>query len=963
VSPAPSDGGAAASSSSSIAAAAAAAARCRVAVRVRPYLPHELAAAEGAPPAGALELSPELCHLVLRRGVWDAAPEPYTFDAVFDERASQRRVYDEFAAPVVAAALEAGTNGAVLVYGQTGGGKTHTLGRLPSAPGDAARGVAPRALEDTLGWADAQRSHGAVVSVSAQYVQVYLDAVFDLLSEEHAPVAIAEDRATGEVLLQGAACAVLACAADGEALLREGEARRVSAATRLNAASSRSHAILALTITLQPPPAPPCAAAPPAASSLEALLFPSAAAGPATPRRSKLLLVDLAGSERISRSGVAGIHAEEAKAVNLSLTALGKCVAALAAPAGTVTHVPFRDSRLTRVLRDALGGRCRASLIACVAPGRDAAQETAATLGFAARARAVTENSAPRQQHSGSARADEPDYRALCRRLAAQVDALHIAHEGAIARAAAAEAAAADAAATAAARDAGTAATHLSLLAGSGGGSGAGSPAAAEGARVAAALHAEAAAAGAGGAGAVAAARAEVVAAVVAVSAKRADAAEAAQRAAEARIRLCDAQASVLRATAEAASAAAAAAEARAAEAEARAELAEGAAAEMRAEAAAAAADGNGAAAPQTPPPPSPPRLGDDISSGGGGGEAAFDDALSALRQALQALPADGTHSGDADAAYLQEGRLWLAAHAARQRRSGMAIDAADAAPSLVSSLRAALSAAAEAAARDASALAALCAGLRCGDADARLHAAKLLANAAADEAAAALIVTRAAPLRALVDALRVHTDVGVDADAHADAAVRARRCAAGALANLAMTEAHAGALVASGAVGALCAAATGCSDAQTQRCAAGALANLCGNEAVEAPLFSEGALRVLAALAGGDNADVAAQAARGLANAARSAAGRDALRDAGAAAPLRALAASPLAAAVRLHVDAALAALAALQEAPAEAQGGDAAAHASDVGAAAAAGDDEARAAFVAQGVVRHPGSKHLLY
>jgi hypothetical protein len=312
-------------------------------VRVRPYLPHELAAAEGAPPAGALELQPELCHLVLRRGAWDAAPEPYTFDAVFDERASQRRVYDEFAAPVVAAALQAGTNGAVLVYGQTGGGKTHTLGRLPSAPGDAARGVAPRALEDTLAWADAQRALGAAVSVSAQYVQVYLDAVFDLLSEEHAPVAIAEDRATGEVLLQGAACAQLACAADGEALLREGEARRASAATRLNANSSRSHAILALTIMLTAPPqAPAASASAAAASSVEAMLFPCAS--PPAARRSKLLLVDLAGSERISRSGVAGIHAEEAKAVNLSLTALGKCVAALAAPAG-VTHVPFRDSR------------------------------------------------------------------------------------------------------------------------------------------------------------------------------------------------------------------------------------------------------------------------------------------------------------------------------------------------------------------------------------------------------------------------------------------------------------------------------------------------------------------------------------------------------------------------------------------------------------------------------------------
>jgi hypothetical protein len=121
------------------------------------------------------------------------------------------------------------------------------------------------------------------------------------------------------------------------------------------------------------------------------------------------------------------------------------------------------------------------------------------------------------------------------------------------------------------------------------------------------------------------------------------------------------------------------------------------------------------------------------------------------------------------------------------------------------------------------------------------------------------------------------------------------------------MTEAHARALVACGALGALCACADASADAQTQRCAAGALANLCGNAAVEQPLFAAGALQVLARLAAGPRADVASQAARGLGNAARSAAGRDALRAAGAAEPLRALAATQLAPGVRAHVAAAL--------------------------------------------------------
>jgi len=744
-------------------------------------------------------------------------------------------------------------------------GKTHTLGRLAEGAGDALRGVAPRALEDVLAWAEAQRGAGAACSVTAQYVQIYMDGVFDLLSDEHAPVAIAEDRATGEVLLQGAATAALRCAADGDALLRAGEARRAAAATRLNAASSRSHAVLAVTVQ---------------------------AAG----RRSKLLLVDLAGSERVARSGVQGIHLEEAKAVNLSLTALGKCVAALAAPGGPAAHVPFRDSRLTRVLRDALGGRCRSSIIACIAPGRDHAGESSATLAFASRARCMTENSAP---GASRPRGEEADYRALCRKLAAQVDALHLAHESALARAAAADAAAADATAQAAAREAAAAAGALDALSRPAGASagGAAPSAPVEALRVLAALQAEAAAEAAAerepgsSAGAVAAARAEVVAAVVAVAGKRADAAEAAQRAAEARVRLADAQASVLRASADAAAAAAEAAEARAAEAEARAELAEGAAAAVRAE---------GAAAGTRPPSPSPLPLSPDATT-------AFYDALAALRDEVATLPRDAGQGDDVAAAV--EGRIWLAVQAARQRRmrdhgsgASLASDEGGAEPAPRTAVAAALSAAAvSAAGGDAGALSALCAGLRCGDADVRAHAAKLVANAAADDAAAAAMVAAGAPLRALVAALH-----GAG-EGEAEPCLRTQRCAAGALANLAMTEAHARALVACGALGALCACADASADAQTQRCAAGALANLCGNAAVEQPLFAAGALQVLARLAAGPRADVASQAARGLGNAARSAAGRDALRAAGAAEPLRALAATQLAPGVRAHVAAAL--------------------------------------------------------
>lgn len=161
---------------------------------------------------------------------------------------------------------------------------------------------------------------------------------------------------------------------------------------KMNAASSRSHAILIVTVRLRK----------------------DSSSGRPCWRTSKLLLVDLAGSERVSRSGVDGHQFEEAVAVNLSLTALGKCIQSLTDP--TPGHIPFRDNKLTRLLKDSFGGSARTSLIVCAGPTRESANETTSSLSFGTRALRV-ENSLKVRE--------EVDFQMLCRRLQAQVDVMH----------------------------------------------------------------------------------------------------------------------------------------------------------------------------------------------------------------------------------------------------------------------------------------------------------------------------------------------------------------------------------------------------------------------------------------------------------------------------------------------------------------------------------------------------------
>ncbi|XP_052211329.1 kinesin-like protein KIN-UB [Diospyros lotus] len=375
--------------------------RVRVAVRLRPRNAEELVSDVDF--ADCVELQPELKRLKLRRNNWDS--DTYEFDEVLTEFASQKRVYEVVAKPVVESVLD-GYNGTVMAYGQTGTGKTYTLGRLGEED-TADRGIMVRAMEDILAEISPQTD-----SVCVSYLQLYMETIQDLLDPANDNISIMEDPKTGDVSLPGATVVEIRDQQSFVELLCLGEAHRFAANTKLNTESSRSHAILMVHVKKSikgKDPALPSQNG--NASDMLKTLRPPIV------RKGKLVVVDLAGSERIDKSGSEGHTLEEAKSINLSLSALGKCINALAENSA---HVPIRDSKLTRLLRDSFGGTARTSLVVTIGPSPRHRGETASTIMFGQRAMKV-ENMLKIKE--------EFDYKSLSRRLDIQLDKLIAEHE------------------------------------------------------------------------------------------------------------------------------------------------------------------------------------------------------------------------------------------------------------------------------------------------------------------------------------------------------------------------------------------------------------------------------------------------------------------------------------------------------------------------------------------------------
>jgi centromeric protein E len=291
----------------------------------------------------------------------------YTVDRVFDASQSNEALYRETTMHLVRQVVEEGLNATVLAYGQTSSGKTHTMRGSLDDPG-----VIPRAAVDLIRFVQAKvDAEPFACSVMVSYMEIYNEEIRDLLAEAQISLAIGSG-ADGGVVVQGLSERAVDSVEEVMALLDKGDAVRRVGETRMNARSSRSHAIFRLTLGLD--------------------------AG----RRRELTLVDLAGSERLGKTGAEGQRQKEGAAINKSLLVLGTVISKLSNAALGATrgmHVPYRDSKLTRVLQPALGGNSKTAIICAITPAAEQTDESHNSLAFACRAKDVLNEVRPAGNH------------------------------------------------------------------------------------------------------------------------------------------------------------------------------------------------------------------------------------------------------------------------------------------------------------------------------------------------------------------------------------------------------------------------------------------------------------------------------------------------------------------------------------------------------------------------------------
>ncbi|XP_065494667.1 kinesin-like protein KIF11 [Caloenas nicobarica] len=304
-------------------------------------------------------------------GVTDkTSRKTYTFDMVFGAQAKQIDVYRSVVCPILDEVIM-GYNCTVFAYGQTGTGKTFTMEgeRSPNEEytweEDPLAGIIPRTLHQIF---EKLSENGTEFSVKVSLLEIYNEELFDLLnptSDVGERLQMFDDpRNKRGVIIKGLEEITVHNKNEVYQILERGAAKRTTAATYMNAYSSRSHSVFSITIHMKE-------------TTLD---------GEELVKIGKLNLVDLAGSENIGRSGAVDKRAREAGNINQSLLTLGRVITALVERA---PHIPYRESKLTRILQDSLGGRTKTSIIATVSPASINLEETLSTLEYAHRAKNI----------------------------------------------------------------------------------------------------------------------------------------------------------------------------------------------------------------------------------------------------------------------------------------------------------------------------------------------------------------------------------------------------------------------------------------------------------------------------------------------------------------------------------------------------------------------------------------------
>ena len=278
----------------------------------------------------------------------------FQFDYVYPMETTQRQIYDEVAFPIVDSIFQ-GYNGTIFAYGQTGCGKTFTMMGIVDNP--ELKGIIPNAFSHIFGFIKTEGESKKFL-VRCSFVEIYNEEVRDLLVNKNTKLDIREDPKKG-VFVKDLTYVTLKDTQDIQRCLDRGNKNRHVGQTSMNDQSSRSHSLFTVYLEIE-----------------ENNKI----------RSGKLNLVDLAGSERVGKTNATGQTFDEGKKINLSLTALGSVIDALSF---NRKHIPYKDSKLTRLLADSLGGNTKTVMFANISPASYNYDETVGTLRYASRAKLI----------------------------------------------------------------------------------------------------------------------------------------------------------------------------------------------------------------------------------------------------------------------------------------------------------------------------------------------------------------------------------------------------------------------------------------------------------------------------------------------------------------------------------------------------------------------------------------------
>ncbi|XP_048356999.1 kinesin-like protein KIF21A isoform X3 [Sphaerodactylus townsendi] len=361
----------------------------RVAVRIRPQLAKEKI---------------EGCHICTsvtpgEPQVFLGKDKAFTFDYVFDIESRQEDIYVQCIEKLIEGCFE-GYNATVFAYGQTGAGKTYTMGTgFDVNIMEEEQGIIPRAVKHLFKCID-EKKHAAIkqgvpspeFKVNAQFLELYNEEVLDLFDttrdidskNKKSNIRIHEDSAGG-IYTVGVTTRNVSTETEMMQCLKLGALSRTTASTQMNVQSSRSHAIFTVHLCQTR------VCSPIDADNMtdNRIISESSQLNEFETLTAKFHFVDLAGSERLKRTGATGERAKEGISINCGLLALGNVISALGDKSKKATHVPYRDSKLTRLLQDSLGGNSQTVMIACVSPSDRDFMETLNTLKYANRARNI----------------------------------------------------------------------------------------------------------------------------------------------------------------------------------------------------------------------------------------------------------------------------------------------------------------------------------------------------------------------------------------------------------------------------------------------------------------------------------------------------------------------------------------------------------------------------------------------